>query len=442
MSQTPAENLVFKNKTLSVIEGMLYALMVAFGESLIVPCALFLNLRPTEIAIVSTLPIALGGLSQFLTPYLQSHFPHRRRFIFSLMFVQVLGVGFLFFPQQPQFLHFLMASIFYWVGGAGVQPIWVSWMIPENPSQKLSLYHARRGALLSFVTCAAFVACGAMLKSAPRLALFQTFFLVAAGSRLLGATLILFHHDLKTPPFGANIQTVETKEVRKSLGNQSVLILLGILMLFRFGSGLSAPHFSQYMLRDLQLSYLTYTVLIGSSYLGRTLLAESWILTSHRFGSKTTLVTSCFVISLLPALWMLHTDVRWFFSLELIGGGAWAAFDLLPLLILAHMKINHFSRYVGLMGMLVTLAALASGYLGGILLEQGQPMSVVFYWSSALRLLGAGLLFLMFRFFEKEETSIKQFVPIFFSTLSLRPSFANINRLFWRRTEDRTKRRD
>jgi len=212
--------------------------------------------------------------------------------------------------------------------------------------------------------------------------------------------------------------------------------------LFRFGSGLAAPHFSQYMLRDLNLSYLTYTLLIGSSYLGRTLLAESWILTSHRFGSRTTLVASCFVISLLPALWMLHTNVGWFFSLELVGGGAWAAFDLLPLLILAHMKINHFSRYVGLMGMLVTLAALASGYLGGLLLENGQPMSVVFYLSSALRLLGACLLFLMFRFFEKEKTSIKHFVPIFFSTLSLRPSFANINRLFWRRRDTGPKGQD
>lgn len=442
MNTLSAENLVFKNKTISVIEGTLYALMVAFGESLIVPCALLLKLRPTEIAIVSTLPIALGGLSQFLTPYLFEWFRHRRRFIFFLMAIQVVGIGLLFFPEQPSFLQFLLASILYWIGGAGVQPIWVSWMIPENPSEKLSLYHARRGALLSFVTCAAFVACGAILKNAPLLEVFQKFFLAAALARLLGATLILFHHDLKSPPFGMKVQAVETTTVKKSLGRHTVLILIGVLMLFRFGSGLSAPHFSQYMLSDLNLSYLTYTVLIGSSYLGRTLLAESWILTSLKFGSKTTLVASCFVIALLPALWMAHTDVWWFFSLELVGGGAWAAFDLLPLLILAHMKLNHFSRYVGLLGMLVTLAALASGYLGGLLLEHGHSMALVFYLSTGLRLIGAMTLFLLFKFYEKENTSLKQFVPIFFSTLSLRPSFANVNRLFWRRREDATTPQD
>ncbi len=436
VTMTPDEAVVWTNRPLSVIEGCFYAVMVALGESLLIPAALSLGLKPSYIAILATFPVALGGLSQFLSPALQAKCGgHTKSLIFSFMVIQVSGLFFLGFKESLQFKDFLLGATLYWIGGAACQPLWIGWMIPENPSTGLSLYHARRNALIAFVTFSSFVICGSFLKGSGQIERFQYLFFGAGVARLVGATLITFHKEQRKSVGRVYEEQLSLwkKIPRQKWRSNFTLQLIFILVLFRTGAGFSTPHFAQYMLQNLHLNYLNYTLLVGSAFLGRTILLERWMLTSQQFGSKNALLACCFIISFLPALWLVNDSLLWLFPLEVVGGGAWACFELLVILIVAGLGIERWNRYVGLLGMWVTFGALAGGWVAGRFMEHGFSIQFVFVVSTCIRLGAAVLLFLTFRRFVREEVKLKKFFPIFFSSLSLRPSFSNINWIFWRK---------
>ena len=427
----PSET-VLKNKKISIFEGSFYALMVSWGESLIIPFALSLSIKPSQIGILATLPVALGGLSQFFMPWLEFKIGHRKILVFFGMFLQVFGLFYLVFFKELNFLNLLCGSTLYWIGGAGVQPLWASWMIPKESSQSITLFHARRNALIAFITFVAFLSAGYFLYQNPQYSFFKIFFLGAAISRSIGAILILFHIDYPHLTKMKEI-SVSFHKIKPRLKLHMVWPLIGILVFFRMGAGLASPHFAQYMLQDLNLNYLVFTFLIGSGFLGRTIFLESWMVTSHEFGLKNTLIISCATISVIPALWILSDHTAWLFLLEVLAGGSWAAFELLTIFILAGLGLTGWARFFGLLNMLVTFGALGSGWFGGKLLEWGFSMEYVFLLSSLLRGLGTGMLALIFVIYVRKEISFRRTIPIFISSLSLRPSFSNINWFFWRR---------
>ena len=426
------ESMVFQNKKVSIAEGCLYAVMVAFGESLIIPYALSMGMRPSWIGILATLPVALGGISQFLSPQLAHYFKSFKNLIFIFMCLQITGLIILWQSHIASFHNLLIGASLYWFGGAAVQTLWAGWMIPTECSEKLTLYHARRNALIALITFFSFIIAGYLLWRINNPSMFRYLFFVGATARIFGLVLIIFHRENRvTIRKGSTYKNPLSSEKIKYF--PFIWYLIGVLVFFRVSAGFLAPHFSQYMLVNRQMSYFTYSFLIGCAFLGRTLFLERWLISSHRFGYKNTILTSCVVLSIVPMLWIFSSNMVSFILLELIAGGGWGGFELISLILIANLGLPGWNRYFGLLNGLITFGCLGSGWLGGKFLEWGYPMEFLFAHSCFFRGVGALLVGLLFYQFTRQELEPKKFLPIFFSTLSLRPSFGNIQGLFWRR---------
>src|SRR5262245_56110437 len=124
-----SESLRRKSLALSYLEGSLYSVMVGSAETFAIVYAVKRGLSVTEIGFVSTLPILLGAIANWIVPMFVT--PQRvKPSILACVSVQVVGiVGLVLstFTNKPAYPLLISLSL-YWIGGAAAGPIWLDWM--------------------------------------------------------------------------------------------------------------------------------------------------------------------------------------------------------------------------------------------------------------------------------------------------------------------------
>jgi MFS family permease len=92
--------------------------------------------------------------------------------------------------------------------------------------------------------------------------------------------------------------------------------------------GISAPFFTVYMLRDLQLSYLAFMVLTGTSVFTQFLTLAMWGRIADIYGNRLILLVTSMTLPVVPMLWLV-TDNYWYLMLcQAVSGFSWSGFTL------------------------------------------------------------------------------------------------------------------
>lgn len=162
-----------------------------------------------------------------------------------------------------------------------------------------------------------------------------------------------------------------------------------------FVVNIGGPFFTPYMLRELKLDYLTFTVLGVASSLAALLVVTHWGTAADRAGNRRMLRWAGVLIGVVPLLWLFSRNVVFLGFVQVYTGVAWAGFNLVSTNFIYDATtaknrtayLAYFNAGVGIAGGLGALAgSLLVGQVPPLL---GSALLTMFLLSGILRLLAA-----------------------------------------------------
>lgn len=389
---------IARSLKLSVLDGILHAVMVGLSETYIGAFAVELGHRDAALAVLMTVPLLVGALGQLFTATLVGWVGSRKRVVVVSALVQALSHVLLWHIARrgdTSFAPLMIAATLFWGSGLVLGPAWNAWMGALSRDVVRARYFARRSAALNVALLLSFSGAGYLLSDARRsghaLSTFALMFAVAMCLRLLSVLTL----SLKSDPDPTPVHTVSSfQRTRAALsrGRFRIAVFAAVMM---FGAHVSVPFYTPYMLRTLHLDMLAYAWLIAAAIASKALSFGLWRRLAERFGMPSVLLGASVVVAALPVQWVWFTSVPALLIVQLVSGAAWGGFEYASLQLLLRdapegHEVEFFSLANSGSGVLQVIGAL----VGSALLSM--PLAsyhTAFVASSLLR--GVALLFLV-----------------------------------------------
>lgn len=381
---------------LSLIEGLLWAVMVGVTESYFGAVAVELGHGPTALALLATVSVVAGAVSQLAAPPLVVLLGSRQRLVVAgavlqaaslLLFVRIAAMA------DHGFAILLVATILYWIAGNVIAPAWNAWVADLTRNISRERWFARRSGAIHLALLLAFVGGGVGLDHAQHagatLGGYAWLFGLGAVARLGSATGLA----LKVDPRAGAASDDRTGRIRDTLARGKFRVA-AFLALFMLAAHLSVPFFTPYMLRELHLSLLEYALLTAVAILAKSLAFPAWGRVAPRMGMPGILVTSSLVVACLPWCWTVFTDFEALCVVQIVSGSAWAGLEYASLQLLLRdaprgREVEYFALTSSLSGGLQVGGGLAGSWLVGL---PGGGYYTAFRASSIGRLLAIAVL--------------------------------------------------
>ncbi len=328
------EQKVRKSLLFSIIDGSFNAMKVGFGESFFSAFAVFMRSNNIQLGLLSSLPQALGSLSQFLTNKLIRIFGSRKRLVCTGVLLEALmyiPIALVFFFGDLRVFHLIAFVSIYWVFGAIVSPAWNSWIGELVDENGRGSYFGKRNRIIGLVSFLSLLTGGYVLHNYADGTLtqyigFLSIFTIALISRV-GSFIYLskkYEPEFRIIPEEQFTFIDFIKQARfRNFGS-----FVFYLCFANFAVYLASPFFAAYMLYDLKMTYLNYTFVTGAAVLARYISMPMWGKASDRFGTKKVMGLSGFMMALNPFLWLFSQNLWYLIIIQLYGGFVWAGFEL------------------------------------------------------------------------------------------------------------------
>lgn len=316
----------------SIRDGVAFSVQVGSGETYFSAFGLFLRATAPQMALLTTLPPLLGSLSQLFSAWVGRYVGRRRLVLIGCTLQAAVWLPILLVPvlfQQQAILGLLVLLVLYHGAHNLSAPQWTSIMRDLVSERRRGRYFGHRTRLTTITTFISLVAAGLILdtfdKSGSTYAGFAIVFLFAFIARSISVYQLTFLHEpaAEAPPPDLHIthwwkNLVETGAVRFST----------YFALMNAAVGISAPFFAVYMLRDLDLSYLEYMVLTGTSVFMQFLTLATWGRVADIYGNRLILMLTSMSLPVVPLLWLV-TDKFWYLIFcQAVSGFSWSGFTL------------------------------------------------------------------------------------------------------------------
>ena len=378
---------------------MAYGVVQGAGEHFTPAYAVALGASNAHLAFLSSIPTFLGALGQSSAASLAGLLGSRKRVVIvfaalqALMWLPIVSVAYLFPDHRPELLIAFLAL--YALFGGFISPVWGSIMAETVPEQRRGQYFSLRSRWSTLANTVGFLLAGGLLfvlsdKGPLGFALiFAVAFVFRMVSLGLLTTLFELRHDTKGDE-APSLRVFLSQLPRTNLG-RTFMYLFGV----NFVVNLAGPFFAPYMLRDLKLDYLTYTVLDMLSIVATMWAVTHWGAAADQVGNRKMLAVTGILIGLVPLAWLVSGNVFYLAVAELFTGVAWAGFNLVSTNFIydgtsPHNRTAYLAYYSAGASIASGLGALAGGllipYVPAFL---GSAILTMFVLSGALRLLMA-----------------------------------------------------
>jgi len=420
-----------KSLTVSWKEGVAASVMIAVTDEYLIPLGLFLGATPFEIGLLVAVPHLLGSFAQFFASGLVTLLGSRLRFLAKASALQaffLLPLSFLplyAFPERIGLLIFLV-TIFRVMGNL-IGTVWGSlasdYLLPEDRGK----YFGWRSRIVGFSGMAATVLGGIWLNSFKMFSTawgFCLLFAVASlarfiSSRFMGAMENIPYHKKPGDHFTF---LMFLRRFRQSNFVKFVLYIASIT----FATGIAAPFFSVYMLRDLHFSYLTYMLVHMGAVIAGLVSFPIWGRHADLVGNARVLKTTSLFIPLIPFLWIVSHNIYYLFCVEVFAGFVWGGFNLCTLnFIYDAVSPGKRVRCLSYFSFINGLAIFLGAGLGGVLAEKlpflnGSRLCSLLLVSGCLRLLSH---FVLSRHFQEVRPPAQKVssTELVFSVVGIRP---------------------
>ena len=323
-----------KSLKYSILDGAFFSAMVGFGESFFSAFAIFLKANNFQIGLLGSLPQTLGSVSQLCSDRLIRLVNSRKKLICigalleGLMYIPIALV---FFFGTLRVFHLIFFVCLYWIFGMIIGPAWNSWMGDLVDEEERGSYFGRRNRIAGLTSFVSFVIAGYILQR----------FTNGAGSQYLGFVIIFslaflsrivsliyltkkYEPEYKFLPeaYFSFIDFIKQARFR----NYGLFVFY--LCFMNFSVYLASPFFTAYMLYDLKLDYMSFTIINAVAILVKYLTMPVWGKASDRFGTRKVLSLAGFLMPVVPLLWLFSKDMLYLIIIQAYSGFVWAGFEI------------------------------------------------------------------------------------------------------------------
>ena len=374
----------------SVKDGLFTSIKAGLTDNFVMPFAIAMNASSGMLAVLSSVPQLIASFMQLFSQSSLRFFKTRSRLIFLTALIQ----SFMWLPLLliPIFVHdnvplaFTLILIFVTLEttiGTFQGPIYNSILGDIIDDNKRGEFFGKRNRIVNLMGFLSTLIAGLLLSWFKGFDTNGTAHYVFFGFGILfflafvsRATSSYFKSKIYDPPYEVpKNETITFKNFLKNMTHNNYGIFVLYIFMFKLVANISAPFFALYLLRDMQMSYLYYTMIIGSSIIASFLTMGVWGKIIDRRGSKHILAISGFLIPLSPLLLILamyipnpHTRFIYILVEEAFSGAVWAAFNLSTSSFLFDAtakdeRVKYISYYNFLTGIAVFLGAILGGVL-------------------------------------------------------------------------------
>jgi MFS family permease len=323
-----------KSLNYSIKDGFFHSIMVGFGENFISPFAIFLKASASQLALLSSLPLLFGSLSQLFTPKVLEVFKSRKKVVAVSVLLQALvwlPIMYAFYLGGFAVSYLIFFAILYWVLGMFLNPAWNSWMGDIVDSEVSGRYFGFRNRIVGISALLSLLIGGLILNSfqnASNVTItgFIIIFSIALIARLVSFYYIIRKHEPQFVVYeGAKFSFLE---FIKQMHFRNYGLFVIYLSLMNFSVYIAAPFFSAYMLNGLKFSYITFTIVTGTAMFGKIVFMPFWGKLIDKYGSKKILSFCGYMMPFSPLLWVISSNVTNLILFQLYSGLVWSGFEL------------------------------------------------------------------------------------------------------------------
>jgi len=208
-------------------------------------------------------------------------------------------------------------------------PQWTSIMRDLVSERRRGRYFAHRTRLMTITTFVSLVACGLILHeldTVDRTYLgFVVIFLIAFVARTISVYHLTFLHEMPPTTTAPDMHIEHWWRTLLSTGAIGFSIYVALM---NAAVGISSPFFTVYMLRDLKLSYLDFTVLQATSVLVQFLMLTTWGRVADIYGNRLILIVTSISLPIVPSIWLLSDNFWALILFQALSGLSWSGFTL------------------------------------------------------------------------------------------------------------------
>jgi MFS family permease len=366
----------------SVRDGMAYSVQVGAGETYFSAFALFLKASAPQVALISTLPPLLASSAHIFSAWAGQHFGRRRIVLLGCALQALLWLPILLVPvlaPSHAIAALLVLLALYYSANNLTTPQWTSIMRDLVTERRRGRYFGHRTRLTTIATFTSLVACGVLLHeldAAGRTYFgFALIFLIAFAARMTSLYHLTFLYE---PPVHGPAPDMHIEQWWRSLKSTGALGFSTYAALMNAAVGLSSPFFTVYMLRDLQLSYLEFTVLSGASVFVQFLMLGTWGRIADVYGNRLVLIVTSISLPIVPAVWILSDDFWALLLFQALSGLSWSGFTLATgNLLYEVVPRTRRAAYVAFHNVGTAAGVFAGAMLGAALVQVLPPATVL-----------------------------------------------------------------
>ena len=308
--------------------------MVGMGETYLPAFILALDERDVIAAgLVAAIPMVAGAILQLVTPWAVRRVGSHKRWVVGAATTQAASL--LLLPiaaslgANGSWLVFVAASI-YWAAGLGVNAAWNTWIEGVVPRRIRTRFFSKRVRVSQACLLIGFLAGGFGLQAARgtpwAMHAFSIVFAVAALCRFTSVLFLVRQSEGRRPPVRERYVTI--RELSSGRQGQASARLLSYLFVVQVAVYVSGPFFSPFMLKQMEMKYHVFAMLVGLTFLGKVVAMPLWGRLAHYAGPKQLLWIGGLGIIPISALWVVSRNLAFIAMLQFIGGVTWAAYEL------------------------------------------------------------------------------------------------------------------
>lgn len=416
--QSPRERKGVLRKTLrcSHQEAVASATMTGTSDNFLNAFAIYLQASAMQLGWLTAIPQLFGALCQILSVWLGNHIARKPLAVVMAavqsLFVSCMALLAIIYGLggvvESRVNWLILLAIGYFACLNIIQPHWRAWMGSLVPQPRRGAFFATRSRLTMAASLLIFIGGGSVLSlsaASERTWIgFALLFGVAAGGRMVSSFLLSRMHDPE-PDSAQNAMRLRDswRHVRDSLRDPTFRNYSFFVACTQGAVALSAPFFAVYMLRDLEFTYLQYSINSIASIATQFVMLHFWGRFSDRFGNHLVMMISSCMIPIIPLLWLVSPDRNYLLLVQVISGVSWSGFTLSTANYLYDIRPHNtnFALYAaiqsGTSALLVFCGGLLGGYLGGHAPEiamgisdywtPGSSLFIVFITTALLRML-------------------------------------------------------
>lgn len=359
---------------LAILDGILYATMVGFGESYFVLDAVRLRATPFQLGLVVGLPLAIGAIGPLCALALLRRLRTRRGLVATAAGLQgllCLGLPAIGELGDASVWALISAVSLYQAFGQAAGTAWSSWYGDLVPPGIRARYFARRTRIVQFTIFLGLVLGGLVLQNLEPGGLdggpspgggagFRVVFTIAGVARLASALTLALSPEPRFRGMPAPRGAMRFLRTRRGANARRLVLAASSLNVLVY---VSSPFFEPFMRKadGLAFSYLECMVAKGAVVALKVLSLPAWGKAIDRYGPRQVFALAAVLLSLVPLPWVFAESLPWILLAQAYSGFAWGGYEVAlfalmlgvsypktrPLVFAAHSILNGSGQLAG-----------------------------------------------------------------------------------------------